>query len=210
MEPEQAYLPGSEVNHDHEGGSSRVRPFHCTTAGLTPTITPNVGNSRASFLLVGDCVRAIPLFLKIFISDTTRADHVYSLCKVHQIATKSVSTHGKGTSSGSIWGVAHGRRCVPCGNCEKFHTDSKMTWRRNKSELRHNQLAKTHSATFVENRAGRAMAYVTIRGSTMTTSTTIVENRVGQGMAWVTIRRSTMNLVVSRYSFSFLTPSVSP
>ena len=58
-----------------------------------------------------------------------------------------------------------------------------MTWRRNKSELRHNQLAKTHSATFVENRAGRAMAYVTIRGSTMTTSTTIVENRVGQGMA---------------------------
>ena len=56
----EAYLPGSEVNHDHEGGSSRVRPFHCTSVGLTPTITPNVGNSRASFLLVGDCVRAIP------------------------------------------------------------------------------------------------------------------------------------------------------
>ena len=55
------YLPGVEVNHDHEGGSSRVRPFHCTSVGLTPTITPNVGNSNASFLLVGDCVRAIPL-----------------------------------------------------------------------------------------------------------------------------------------------------
>ena len=55
-----SYLPGVEVNRDHEGGSSRVRPFHCTSVGLTPTITPNVGNSNASFLIVGDCVRAIP------------------------------------------------------------------------------------------------------------------------------------------------------
>ena len=56
-----SYLPGVEVNRDHEGGSSRARPFHCTSARLTPTITPNVGNSNAQFLLVGDCVRAIPL-----------------------------------------------------------------------------------------------------------------------------------------------------
>ena len=56
----QAYLPGVELNRDQEGGSSRVRPGHCTWVGLTPTITPNVGNSNASFLLVGDCVRAIP------------------------------------------------------------------------------------------------------------------------------------------------------
>ena len=42
-----SYLPGVEVNRDHEGGSSRVRPFHCTSVGLTPTITPNVGNSNA-------------------------------------------------------------------------------------------------------------------------------------------------------------------
>ena len=42
-----AYLPGVEVNRDHEGGSSRARPFHCTSVGLTPTITPNVGNSNA-------------------------------------------------------------------------------------------------------------------------------------------------------------------
>ena len=42
-----SYLPGTEVNRDHEGGSSRVRPFHCTSVGLTPTITPNVGNSSA-------------------------------------------------------------------------------------------------------------------------------------------------------------------
>jgi len=42
-----AYLPGVEVNRDHEGGSSRVTPLHCTTVGLTSTITPNVGNSNA-------------------------------------------------------------------------------------------------------------------------------------------------------------------
>ncbi len=40
------YLPGVEVNHAQEGGSSRVRPGHCTTVVLTPTITPNVGNSE--------------------------------------------------------------------------------------------------------------------------------------------------------------------
>ncbi len=42
----KAYLPGVEVNHDQEGGSSRVRPVHCTPGGLTPTITPNVGKSN--------------------------------------------------------------------------------------------------------------------------------------------------------------------
>ena len=55
-----SYLPGWEVNRDHEGGSSRARPFHCTSVGLTPAIISNVDNSTASFLLVGDCVRAIP------------------------------------------------------------------------------------------------------------------------------------------------------
>ncbi len=34
-------------HRDHEGGSPRVRPFHCTPVGLTPAITPNVGNSGA-------------------------------------------------------------------------------------------------------------------------------------------------------------------
>ena len=55
---------GVEVNHDQEGGSSKVRLFHCTSVELTLTITPNVGNLNASFLLVGDCVRAIPLQLR--------------------------------------------------------------------------------------------------------------------------------------------------
>ena len=56
----QAYLPGTEVNHDHQGGSSRARLLHCTTEWLTSAISPNVGNSSASFLLVGICVRANP------------------------------------------------------------------------------------------------------------------------------------------------------
>ena len=79
-----SYLPGVEVNHDHEGGSSRVRPFHCTSVGLTPTITPNVGNSNALFLLVVDCVRAIHLLnwipfwnIKILVSLTCRMGSVY-------------------------------------------------------------------------------------------------------------------------------------
>ena len=59
-----SYLPGVEVNHDQEGGSSKARLFHCTSVELTLTITPNVGNLNASFLLVGDCVRATPLQLR--------------------------------------------------------------------------------------------------------------------------------------------------
>ena len=49
----KAYLPGTGVNHDHQGGSPRVRLFHCTSVELTPAIAPNVGNSSAQFLLVG-------------------------------------------------------------------------------------------------------------------------------------------------------------
>ena len=44
---QSSYLPGTKVNRDHEGGSFRVRPFHCTSVGLTPTIASNVGNSSA-------------------------------------------------------------------------------------------------------------------------------------------------------------------
>lgn len=49
----KAYLPGAEVNHDQEGGSSKARSCHCTSTGLTLTITPNVGNLSAQFLSVG-------------------------------------------------------------------------------------------------------------------------------------------------------------
>jgi len=41
----KAYLPGVEVNRDHEGGSSGVRLDHCTSAKLTSAIIPNVNNS---------------------------------------------------------------------------------------------------------------------------------------------------------------------
>lgn len=37
-----------------------MRPLHCTTLRLTAAIAPNVGDSGAQFLLVGDCVRAVP------------------------------------------------------------------------------------------------------------------------------------------------------
>ena len=59
-----AYLPGVEVNHDHEGGSSRMRLSHCTSGQLTPTMVSNVDHLNAQFLLVGDCVRAIPQIMK--------------------------------------------------------------------------------------------------------------------------------------------------
>ena len=48
-------------HHDQQGGSSRVRPFHCTYDWLTLAISPNVGNSGALFVVVGDCVRALSL-----------------------------------------------------------------------------------------------------------------------------------------------------
>ena len=60
---DKTYLPGVEVNHDHEGGSSRMRLSHCTSGQLTPTMVSNVDHLNAQFLLVGDCVRAIPLIM---------------------------------------------------------------------------------------------------------------------------------------------------
>lgn len=54
----KAYLPDGEVKPDQRGVSSRVRLLHCTTLGLTPAITTNVGNSTVQFLVVGACVRA--------------------------------------------------------------------------------------------------------------------------------------------------------
>ena len=59
------------LNHDHEGGSSRARLLHCTKEWLTPAISPNVGNSTSSFLLVGICVRANPFHLNFPFKPTT-------------------------------------------------------------------------------------------------------------------------------------------
>ena len=40
-----SYLPDEGLHRDHVGGGPRARPGHCTSAGLTPAIIPNVDNS---------------------------------------------------------------------------------------------------------------------------------------------------------------------
>lgn len=50
---------------DQEAGFSRSRLLHCTSVELKSAIIPNVGESSALFLLVGDCVRAILFMIKI-------------------------------------------------------------------------------------------------------------------------------------------------
>lgn len=61
--PTESILTWHRRNLDQEGGSPRARPYHCTSVWLTLAITPNVGDSGALFMVVGDCVRAIP-FIK--------------------------------------------------------------------------------------------------------------------------------------------------
>ena len=76
MGPVSAYLPGVEVNHDQQGGSSRMRLSHCTSGRLTPTMVSNVDHLNAQFLLVGDCVRAIP-WLKITRTQTVNMENYF-------------------------------------------------------------------------------------------------------------------------------------
>ena len=40
-----SYLPDEGLHRDHVGGGPRTRLGHCTSAGLTPAIIPNVDNS---------------------------------------------------------------------------------------------------------------------------------------------------------------------
>ena len=61
----KAYLPGTEVNGDPQGRSSRARLYHCTPVWLTLAIAPNVGDSGAQFMVVGDCVRALPCKMQL-------------------------------------------------------------------------------------------------------------------------------------------------
>ena len=75
-----------EVNSDHEGCSSRVRPFHCTQVGLTPTIIPNVDNSNAQFLIVGTACALSPLM-------KTRNDSFHSTLMIFFPATRGCSSY---------------------------------------------------------------------------------------------------------------------
>ena len=50
-------------NPDHSWGWSWLRPLHCTSVRLTLAIITNVNNSGVQFLVVGDCVRAVPLIM---------------------------------------------------------------------------------------------------------------------------------------------------
>jgi hypothetical protein len=55
-----------EVNHDQGGGSSKVRPGHCTAVGLTSTIIPNLSHflqNESNFLLIQIPVCKDPFFL---------------------------------------------------------------------------------------------------------------------------------------------------
>ena len=77
-------MPGStekKKKSDQQGVSSRVRPFHCSSVGLTPAITPNVGNSTVQFLVVGTCVRASPLTIVQSIQPTLAKSHKHFLKK---------------------------------------------------------------------------------------------------------------------------------
>ena len=58
----EAYLPGIGVNHDHEGGSPKARPFHCTSVGLYLCDFPKCGKLGCIIYVSGNCVRAIPFY----------------------------------------------------------------------------------------------------------------------------------------------------
>lgn len=45
---------------DGEGGCPRAKLINSAPDVLTPTISPNVGNWAASFVVAGDCIRNLP------------------------------------------------------------------------------------------------------------------------------------------------------
>ena len=83
------------LNHDHEGGSSRARLLHCTKEWLTPAISPNVGNSTSSFLLVGICVRANPFKFDHF--NKKHSNTLVSSCfyKLGSVAGPVIQANGR-------------------------------------------------------------------------------------------------------------------
>ena len=110
FEPWSSILTWHRRYRDPLGGSPRARPFHCTSDGLTLAIAPNVGDSGAQFLLVGDCVRAIPWFWTIFALSCllfhfmlSHNLHVISQSPCH--ITISMSYHNLHVISQSAWHI---------------------------------------------------------------------------------------------------------
>lgn len=62
-----AYLPGTGATVINSGGAPRTRPFHCTSVGLNPAITPNVGNSGTQFICVGSAFALTPVYYRLYI-----------------------------------------------------------------------------------------------------------------------------------------------
>ena len=60
--PVSSILTWHRLYSDPQGCGPGARPFHCTSAWLTPAIFPNVEDSGAQFISVGDCVRALPWY----------------------------------------------------------------------------------------------------------------------------------------------------
>ena len=58
--PRLSILTWHRLYSDPQGCGPGARPFHCTSVWLTPAIFPNVEDSGAQFISVGDCVRALP------------------------------------------------------------------------------------------------------------------------------------------------------
>src|SRR4029434_8945260 len=56
--------------NDQEGCLPGARLGHCTPVVLTPANSSNVGISTAQFLVVGNCVRALPWLSRLMTGDT--------------------------------------------------------------------------------------------------------------------------------------------
>ena len=57
---QEIILTWTREYRDQLGGFPRMRPFHCTSVGLTPAITPNVGDSGSLFISVGSAFALTP------------------------------------------------------------------------------------------------------------------------------------------------------